>query len=198
MRQCLSILFVLSAFGLSSVATRSQVAREAHPSSTPELKLKTVLTKQTYNLNENVVTQAVFTNLSEKTLCFPKPDQERINSMQGYLTTKPTPPPGNQETEVFIDVIDGRGVWPRDKLLREIQQHWVKVSPKMEYTTESVQVKVNLKWPGEWRLQKTYRPPEGSYREQLKSAAMSVGCTLPEGPVSAEVVTITVAAPDKK
>lgn len=197
MRQSLSILFVLCTFVLSSVATRSQIEVKALSPSTPELKIKTILSKPTYNLNENAVTQTVFTNLSEKTLCFPKPDQERMNSTEGYLITKVMPPSGVQETEIFIDVIDGRGIWPREKLRAEIQQHWVKVPPRMEYTTESAQVKTNFNWPGEWRVQKTYRPPEGSfdpagYRERMKFAALSVGCTLPETEVSAEVVTLTV------
>src|SRR5271169_6319698 len=116
MWQRLLALFLWSAFGLSSMASWPQTAVEVRPSSTPELNLKTILAKQTYNLNEVVVTQAVFTNLTEKTLCFPKPDQERTNSMQGYLTTEVIPPPGAEEREAFIEVIDGRAVWPRERL----------------------------------------------------------------------------------
>jgi hypothetical protein len=206
MSQRFWILSVLFSLGVGSMAFRPQVPDSLPLPNAPMLKLTTVPNKAAYSLNETVLTRTVFTNLSDKTLCFPKPDQERYDSVQGDLNTKVIPPPGSPETDrfIFINVIDRRVVWPQETLLKEIKERWVMLHPRSEYTTESVQVKEHFNLPGEWRLQKTYRPPDGSfdpkgaYRDRLKAAALSVGCTLPETKVSAGIVPITIAPPSGK
>jgi hypothetical protein len=164
-----------------------------------------ILGKETYSLHEPVFIKTEFTNLSDKTLCFPKPDQGRTNSVQGYLAMEVTAPPGDTEIEKFIEVIDGKGVWPREKLLSEIKQRWIWLPPHEVYVPDPAQVQTEFNFPGNWQIEETYQPPEGSfdrageYRKYLKSAALSVGCTLPETEVSAQPVTINItAAPEKK
>ena len=114
-----------------------------------------------------------------------------MNFARGYLATKILAPAGAEETERFIDVVDSGVTWTRDKLPEEIKENWVKLLPGGEYTTESVQLRVEFDRPGEWRLQRTYSPP-ARYRELIQSAAETAGCTVPDAEVSTEIVIIHI------
>ncbi len=199
------ILIVLLALGMCSIGARSQTAPGTPSSPAPILKLRIILGKETYSLHEPVFIKTEFTNLSDKTVCFPKPEQGRTIPAQGYLATKVIAPPGATGYEEFIEVIDGVGVWPRGKLLSEIGQRWIWLPPHDVYIPDPAQVRTDFNFPGNWQIEETYQPPEGSfdrageYREYLKAAALSVGCTLPETEVSAQPVAISIiAAPEKK
>jgi hypothetical protein len=195
----ISLLFTLSA---CAIVTASQTVASKNRSATPVLQLRIIPSKETYAPRESVITKTVFTNLSDKLLCFPKPEQGRQVAAQGYLAIQVVAPSESPEFEQFIEVIDGPGPWPREKLLSEIKERWIKLPPKETYTTEAAQVPATFGMPGQWQLKETYRPPEGSfqsaYREQLKSAALSVGCTLPDTPVPAEAITINIVSPPEK
>lgn len=168
----------------------------------PVLQIKLIPSKETYALKESVMTKTVLANLSDKLLCFPKPAQGKHVAVQGYLEIQVVAPPGAPDTDHFVEVIDGRGTWPREKVLSEIKERWVKLPPKETYTTEAARVPATFDLRGQWQVQETYRPPEGSfgpgYREQLKSAGLSVGCTLPEAPVPAEAIAINIVSPPAK
>ena len=179
--------------GARPTANRAQVAGNG-PVQESLLKMEILLPKETYRSTEDISTATSFLNLSDKTLCFPKPAQEQINSVQGFLSTKVIAPVGDGDAEMFIDVVDTRGTWPRDKLVQEIKSKWVKLLPGHEYATESAQLKQKFDRPGEWQVQRTYSPPHGSaqYREMIQSASAIVGCTVPLAKVSTETVTITI------
>ncbi len=196
---------MLVGLGMSSIAARPQTANDLPASAAPLLKLRIILGKETYALHEPLFIKTEFTNLSDRTLCFPKPEQGRTVPVQGYLVTGVIAPPGDNEVEKFIEVFDGGGVWPREKLLSEIKQRWIWLPPHEVYVSDPAQVQTELNFPGNWQIEETYQPPEGSfdrageYRKYLKTTALSVGCTLPETEVSTQPVTISVmAAPEKK
>ena len=112
--------------GACPTANRAQVAGNG-PVEESLLKMEILLRKETYRSTEDISTATSFLNLSDKTLCFPKPAQEQINSVQGFLTTKVIAPVGDGDAEMFIEVVDSRGTWPRDKLVQEIKSKWVKL-----------------------------------------------------------------------
>jgi len=202
-QQFLTVSLVFTVTVLTIGAPSQTVDKKNRPE-TPLLRLTMISSKDTYALKEGILIKTIFTNQSDKTLCFPKPEQEIEVPAQGYLTIKIVGPPGASEIEAFIDHIDGRGTWPREKLLLEIKQRWIKLPPNETYTTALERVRATPDSPGQWRLTETYLPPEGSfggdaYRNELKSAANNAGCTLPETEVSAETIMINVvAAPEKK
>jgi hypothetical protein len=181
-----------------SATTPPQTVTSKDRSGTPVLRLELIPNKRNYGMNETVLTKTTFTNLSDTVLCFPKPEQGRQLPLQGYLAVQTAGPPSPKEYEYFLEHIDSRGPWPREKLLLEIEHDWIKLSPSETYTTASAPVTAILDVPGQWRLTETYLPPEGSfggdaYRNYLTSAAKSAGCVLPVTEVSAETVVITVA-----
>ena len=193
----LEIFLALFALGVCSICALSQAAENTLLRKAPELKLRIMLGKETYTLHEKVFTKAEFTNLSDKTLCFPEPVQDCVDSVPGYLITKgeaPANTPG--EHEQFICVRDGRA-WPGEKLPSEIEQRWIKLAPNKVYVTKSAEANVIFDVPGQWRLETTYHPPEGpfhpaEFRRHIESAARMVGCTIPETAVSAEPITVNV------
>lgn len=193
MRRSFALLFSTAALFTCAVGLMSQTAGSAK---TPELKLSTIIEKDTYFLHEKVRVRTEFTNLSGKLLCFPPPAQEcNVPAMGSVITTGR--PVKASEYDHFICVIDGSGPWPREKLLATIELHWVKIPPNLTYTTGFAAAVVELNAPGEWRLESTYHPPVGpfnpkAYREYLESAAAEEGCSIPKVGVSAEPLTVTV------
>jgi hypothetical protein len=168
----------------------------AQPEKT-ELTLKIILDKGTYALHDKVFAKTAFTNVSQETLCFPEPAQEEIVATRGVLTMILTRPDSSEEGQ-FLKTFDARWTWPREKLLPEIKEHWIWLTPNAVYVTKSVQLQTTLSEPGDWRLKTTYRPPEGAfgpteYKEYLSSAALSAGCTLPQSDVSAEPTRFSVS-----
>jgi hypothetical protein len=192
--------FLISlAVGACAISVPAQTAGKALPHKAPELKIRIVPSKETYALHEKVFTKTEFTNLTDKTLCFPKPAQACQNTGSGSLiTTGEAVATG--EGEQFICHIDARGT-PREELLREIEEQWVKVAPGAVHTSKTAGAQVNLDTPGQWRLKAAYHPPEASFgnttefRTFLQSTAERVGCAVPEMYVSAEPVTVNVVTP---
>jgi hypothetical protein len=196
----LSIAFILS---LTAIGASSQTADSIRPpTGSPLLKLRIVPSKTAYTLKETVLAKTVFTNVSDQTLCFPKPSQEIKAPEQGYLEIQALGPPGAPGSEQFIEGIDGGGAWPREKLLSDIRKNWVKLAANGTYATDFARVHATLGEPGQWQLKETYQPPEGSfdagYRKRLKSSALSVGCALPDTPVSTEPITINIVSPSER
>jgi hypothetical protein len=193
---CLALTLVVCAIGAASqTATDNRLAK-------PALHMKMIPSKAAYAPKESVTAKTILTNLSDKRLCFPKPEQGRHIAVQGYFEIQVVAPPGAPDVEQFIEVVDARVPWPREKLLSDINERWIKLWPKETYTTEAARVPARFDTPGQWLIKETYRPPEDSvanwYREALKSAALSTNCTLPDSPVSAEDVTINVVSPPEK
>lgn len=192
-------LQVVFALGVCSICAFSQGPENALPRKAPELKLKIIPGKTIYALHEKAFTKAEFTNVSSKILCFPEPVQDCMDSVPGYLITKGAPVNSREEVEQFICVIDRAVPWPREKLVTEIEQHWIKLAPNGVYVTKSADVQVNLSVPGQWQFEATYHPPEGAFhpaesRSYLQSAAQIVGCTIPDAEVSAEPIRINVSS----
>jgi hypothetical protein len=184
--------------GLWPCLAPSQKTQNSAPSEKNELTLSIILEKEHYSSGEKLFTRTKFTNVSRTTLCFPQPSQEEIAAWLGVLRTTVTPPISGQEEEQFLEVFDGGGTWPRDKLLHEIKERWVWLRPTESYVTTSLGVRTTLSSPGQWRINVSYRPPEGSfhpaeYRKYLGSAAESVGCALPQAEIAADPVSFSVS-----
>lgn len=203
MQQFLAAALLFTGGALVAGAPPQVVVRK-DGTETPVLRLKVIPSKETYAVKESVLTKTIFTNVSDRTLCFPKPEQKIEDPQQGYVTFQVVGPPGAPEIGYFLEHIDGGGIWPPGRIPLEIRQKWIKLPPNEEYTTEPAGIPVAPNIPGKWQLTGTYLPPQGSfggaaYRNELKSAAKSVGCTLPVTEVSAETITINIVAqPEKK
>jgi hypothetical protein len=162
-----------------------------------ELRLRIMPDKETYSLHDEIFTKVEFTNVSNLTVCFPEPAQEYVAASQGVLTRKLIGSTGTEENERFLEVFDGAGTWPRDKLIAEIKTQWVRLAPNETYVTKSSSGgKLNA--VGKWQLEASYRPPEGSfkpaaYRKYLASAAKKTGCTLPQMDISANKIVSIVS-----
>jgi hypothetical protein len=190
----------------SSICAQSQTSVKSKTirSSPPELKVKVISGKETYSLREDVFTKTEFLNLTDKTLCFPEPAQDVQVDGSGYLTV--TAGHVNPETrqfeeeESFIEHYPGGLTFPREKLVSEIEQSWVKLPPNQVYVLKSTKQRVNLSTSGQWQLRATYSPPECSYNvaectRYLRSAAASLGCTVPGLVVRAKPATVNVLPP---
>jgi hypothetical protein len=110
-----------------SAPTPPQTVASEDRSGTPVLRLKVIPNKRNYAMRETVLTKTTFTNLSDTVLCFPKPEQGRQVPAQGYLAIQAAGPPRSKEYEYFLEHIDRGATWPRDKLLLEIEQDWIKL-----------------------------------------------------------------------
>ncbi len=175
-----------------------QAPRNPARSTVSELKLQIVPDKATYSLNDRISTKLEFMNIAGRTLCFPRPSQEAEEPEQGYVITKAVAPPETPDKDRFLDHYDGGIAWPREKLVQEIRERWIWLAPGAEYSTGSVQIRMKLSAPGQWRLEATYHPPEGSFgkpaefRKYIDSASHIAGCTVPQGVVSAEPISFNV------
>jgi hypothetical protein len=202
MKLRLEVSLVLLVVGGCVVWVQSQDSNKT-PNTAPQLKLKIIPSKETYSLNDRVFTKSELTNLTDKTLCFPQPVQDCESTDFGSLVTTGEAV-ATDENERFICHLDGRSA-PREQLLREIDEKWVKVAPGTVYTSNTSEAQVSLSTFGRWRLRASYHPPEAAFgnanqfRTSLQSAAQSFGCVVPEKYVSAEPVIITVVpATDQK
>jgi len=188
------LILILAGLGASLALTQTQ--RKPVPSEKPELRLSIILDKEAYSLREKVFAKTKFTNVSERTLCFPIPPQDEVVAVNGVLDTTLTLPDGSEDTQ-FLKIFDGAGLRSREELLQEIKERWIWLRPTESYVTKSAQIQIALSVPGRWRINTSYRPPEGSfrsaeYRKWLSSAAASAGCKLPHVEVTADPVTFSV------
>ncbi len=196
MKPGLEISFAMLVLGAFSIGALSQSPEKATPEKDAELKLRIIPNKETYALHEKVFTKTEFTNLTDKTLCFPEPVQDCINSVSGYVITRGSPLVSSPEVEQFICVIDGR-VGSREKLLADIKNRWIKLVPDAVYVTRSTEAKVSLDIAGQWLLKASYHPPEAAFgsvetSKYAVSAAREVGCAVPEMKVSDVPIAIIV------
>jgi hypothetical protein len=182
----------------------SQTTSRKTPKSDPELKIRIVPNKETYSLQEKVFTKTEFTNLTDKTLCFPAPAQPQEIVGRGYVEVHGESSNDNTERQYWPDHYDGGPNWPREKLLKEIEEQWIKLAPNATYETKSSIVKLDLDVSGGWRLRGSYQPPQCSFNtlicnESFRATVKSTGCVVPEKFVTAEPVTIyVVPAPVQK
>jgi len=164
------------------------------------MRLKVRASKSTYFVGERAEVEIEFINLMEKTLCFPVPAQDCEDSDTGDLLTF-TSFVETEERDWFHCHRDGGGI-PRDKVLSEIQEHWIKLAPNAVYTTAPYAAYGTLDKSGQWELIAHYHPPEGAfdrdYRDHLQSAAAKAGCTLPTADVFSPTVTVTAISPSEK
>jgi len=188
------ILSLVTILGLCAVA------QEARP---PEVRLRIVLEKNEYALNDQVLARAELTNLTSKTLCFPVPAQDCRVTATGSVLTTGEPLPVREDHDLFICQACG-GSWAGKQLESAIREKWIKLPPNGVYTMPLVEVQVSLIEAGQWRLMSTYRPPEAAfgdvraYRRRMQSTANKVGCTVPELNAVAEPVLVTVSAVDQR
>jgi hypothetical protein len=195
MNQRTQQFLVLAAFGACSICALSQTSENTAPHKIPELKLRIIPSKETFAVDEKVFTKLEFTNLSDKTLCFPQPARVWTNDFPGSAVT--TGHQGNENPDRFFDHYDGASLGTRKHLLSEIQKHWIKVLPKGKYVTDSAEALVTLSLVGQWKLESTYVYPQTAFggaraRKFLSSTAERAGCTIPTTEATAESVPISV------
>ena len=124
----------------------------------PQLKLRILVNKEDYSLNENVTVKAELTNLTSKTLCFPVPDQDCETVATGFVVTTGTPV-SPREIDEFLCHVDGGGAVGTD-LDSQIKERWIKLPPKAVYVTNTAKAQVTLDEIGNWRLMASYHPPK--------------------------------------
>jgi hypothetical protein len=161
----------------------------------PELKLRLLPEKETYGLNEPLLTRIELTNLTDGTLCFPEPAQGYENPIQGSVRLVGYGPNG-RDRDHFLEHF--AGVFPSDdKLLEEIEKRWIKLRPNQIYLTKRTVAPFQLDTPGEWRIYGGYDAPVASFnskasKERLRVLAEKAGCSPPSLDVFAPVLTIRV------
>jgi hypothetical protein len=163
-----------------------------------ELQMRIVPDKATYSLKDKLATAIEFINLTEKTLCFPKPSRQTEVPARGFVRITTIGPKGSDEGELLIDHYDGGITWPVEKLAQEIREQWIWLAPNAVYRTSPEQTIAELRVSGQWRLEATYRPPEGSFhpaesKNYLNSAAQIAGCSVPQKVVSAHPISVIVS-----
>jgi hypothetical protein len=201
MKKCCRVFFLMLAVAALSVTAQLQTSVKSKTirPSPPELKVTVISSKETYFLREDVFTKTEFLNLTDKTLCFPEPSQDCEITGTGSVITSGEALVA-EERETFVCHADSRGR-PREELLTEIEQHWIKLAPNAAYTTKLAKAQVSLSVIGPWRLKAIYHPPECSFStaaecaSYLQSAAQRVGCVVPEVVVTAAPVTVSVVPP---
>jgi hypothetical protein len=192
------IVLSCSIHGLSQGTSRKTAK------SGPELKIRIVPDKETYSLQEKVFTKTEFTNLTDKTLCFPVPAHAHEIVGRGSVEVHGESLNDGTERQRWLDHHDGGPTEPRERLIKEIEEQWIKLAPNATYETESSVVTFNLDVSGGWRLRGSYHPPECSFNnlkcnESFRATVKSTGCVVPEKFVTAEPVTINVVpAPAQK
>ena len=75
------VFLALATVTLWSLIARAQKAGDPVPKKKPELKLRIVIEKETYSLNEKLFAKIEFTNLTNTTLCFPEPEQRFVDPL---------------------------------------------------------------------------------------------------------------------
>ncbi len=149
----------------------------------PELRLRIIPEKQMYVLNETLFTSTEFTNLTDKTLCFPEPEQRHEDPVVGFIAFTGTGPHG-REWDHFTDHYDG--TMPSDeKLMAEMQHTWIKLAPNQIYVTNRSAAPFILNSAGEWKLRAVYHPPVAPFaaeksRIKLQLLGERVGCAPPQ------------------
>ena len=118
MQQFLTVSLVFT-LGACAIGTASQTVASKDRSATPVLQLRIIPSKETYAPSESVITKTVFTNLSDKLLCFPKPEQGRQVAVQGYLIIQVVAPPGHPTLSASLrwlmaaDLVRGKGFYQK-------------------------------------------------------------------------------------
>jgi hypothetical protein len=198
----LGVLLVLTLLAFPSFAqTRTAEKKKALQPKSPELSLRIVPDKGTYVLREKVFTKTEFVNRTDKTLCFPEPSLDGQDEASGYLTMRVVslnPDGSSIGNDQFLEHFPGGMAWPREKLLSEIEERWIKLAPNQVYVAKSRTA--NLSSTGKWQLSAIYNPPECPFNIAectlyVKSAAQSVGCVVPEMVVTSPSAAINVVAP---
>jgi hypothetical protein len=158
------------------------------PKNPPTLKLEIVPANKTYLVGEPVVVKYKFTNLSDKTLCFPRPDIKSEDETDGYIRAWATGIGG--ETEMFLEGFYPIGTTDQ-RLLNEANEKWIMLAPGLSYITEAARPVGSLA-AGDWRVQSRYIPPD--LRGRAKLIIDALGCTPPQIAAASKPVLVTIAA----
>jgi|SRR3954468_14048564 hypothetical protein len=177
-----------TAFWLACLLTAFSAAQ-----SKGALQLRITPERDEYFVDETALVKAELTNVSSKTLCFPKPNQECFDGSIGSLLTGGLPE-NIKDGVVFFCHVDAPGKWGSE-LEQSVKSEWIRLEPGKSYVTKYAKVQAKLDVTGQWNLLATYTPPEGAfsrdYRKHLQAAAQKAGCTMPEDPVAANA-TVTI------
>jgi hypothetical protein len=182
------LLLIPAAVLTLTLVLSAQTAKPSPTPKPPQLKLEVVPAKKTYNVAEPVVVKYKFTNLSDKTVCFPTPHTSDRKTLEGYVSSSAMN--SNSEEDLFIE-----STWPVDPrtdqdLLNEANEKWIKVAPGLSYLTEAAHPVGSLA-AGDWKLKSEYVPPYLRGRATLIVDAL--GCTPPEVGATSEPVMVIIA-----
>ena len=203
-KKCCRVFLIMLAIAALSVSAQLQTAQKnkTFRAKAPELRLRIIPDKETYVLHEKIFTKTELLNLTDKTLCFPVPDQQCEDTNSGSVITTGEVA-ASAPSDQFICHLDGGGV-PRDRLFTDVEQHWIKIAPNAAHMTKSSEAHVSLAVVGRWRLKAIYQPPEAAfgdaveYRAYLQAAAEKFGCTVPEIEATARPVIVSVVPPPEQ
>jgi len=142
MRRVISIFLALASYGVAQDAT------------TPQLKMKLVMPKKAFSVDEELTVSTELTNMTDETLCFPVPDISCTTPETGWLIV--TGASSKSESDRFICHVDTRGaVGP--ELDENVRNHWVKLAPHGTYATPPVSVGRLFEF-GDWKISARYHP----------------------------------------
>jgi hypothetical protein len=180
------LLLISSVVLITMSLSRAQNTLPALPKNPPELKLEIIPVKKAYLLGEPVVVKYKFTNLSDRTLCLPRPDIKSEDETDGYIRAWATNIDG--ESENFLEGFYPRG-YTDQQLLNDANEKWIKLAPGLTYVSEEARP-VGILAPGDWKLQSRYVPPD--LRGRAKLIIDALGCTPPEVAATSKPVGVMV------
>jgi hypothetical protein len=182
------LLLTVALPGLAPSLSAQARTQPISPQKLPQLKLEVVPAEQTYGVGEPVVVKYRFTNLSDKTVCFPPPAIKSEDETEGYIRAWATNIDG--EREIFLEGFYPRGVTDQ-QLLNEANENWIKLAPGLSYITEAARPVGSLA-AGNWKVQSRYIPPDLHGRAKLIIDAL--GCSPPEVAATSNPARIMIPA----
>jgi len=185
--------FYLITFTILLLPHSQIVGQASHKA--PEINLNIRSEKEIYLMHDRASVSVELTNLTNQTLCFPKPALECEVTGTGSLIVSASLIEDSEERDQFICHADSVGS-NRDELLSDIEHKWIKLAPNAIYNIKSPAQ--YLKATGQWRIHAQYSPPVGSFDQNyvafLQSAADTFECRVPKTTANASAVVTVVAA----
>src|SRR5271169_4768147 len=181
---------ILVPFAIAAVSPllHAQIKPQETQAKPPQLKLEMIPGKKTYRVGEAVVVKYKLTNLSDTTVCFPRPDTKTEEELKGYVRTSAIN--SQSETDYFIESSwTRRDVRTDQELLEDANENWVKLAPSLSYVSEEARPLASLT-TGDWKLQSRYVPPYVGSKAKLIVDALS--CTPPEVGVTSKAVRVRI------
>lgn len=118
-REIIRTVLLLLCAGLCIPNGWPQASRKPANAAVAELRIRIIPDKETYKLNSKLSAATEFTNLTDKTLCFPKPSQVPEMPWRGIVAIRAIGPVGAASEERFLEHYDGGGTWPLEKLVQK-------------------------------------------------------------------------------